>query len=102
MPTYSYKREDGSVFDIMQRMSDPALTICPDTGQAVRRIISGGAGVVYKGEGWYVTDYKDRGGKDPVNKDQAGKDQDKAAATEPTPKPEKTVSETVTSTPKSE
>jgi putative FmdB family regulatory protein len=62
MPTYSYQREDGSVFEIMQRMSDPALTTCPETGQNVKRIISGGAGVVYKGEGWYVTDYKDRSG----------------------------------------
>jgi predicted nucleic acid-binding Zn ribbon protein len=42
-------------------MSDPALTVCPETGQPVKRIISGGAGVVYKGEGWYVTDYKNRG-----------------------------------------
>lgn len=62
MPTYSYQREDGTVFEIMQRMSDPALTTCPETGQIVRRLISGGAGVVYKGEGWYVTDYKDRSG----------------------------------------
>ncbi len=61
MPTYSYLREDGSVFELMQRMSDPALTVCPETGQTVKRVITGGAGVVYKGEGWYVTDYKDRG-----------------------------------------
>lgn len=61
MPTYSYQREDGTVFELMQRMSDPALTACPQTGQSVRRIITGGAGVVYKGEGWYVTDYKNRG-----------------------------------------
>lgn len=61
MPTYSYQREDGTIFEVMQRMSEPALSVCPDTGQKVRRMISGGAGVVYKGEGWYVTDYKDRG-----------------------------------------
>jgi len=97
MPTYSYKREDGSVFDIMQRMSDAALTICPETGQTVRRIISGGAGVVYKGEGWYVTDYKDRGGKDPV-----AKETDKPATTETTPKPDKPATETVTAAPASE
>ncbi len=60
MPTYSYLREDGTVFELMQRMSDPALTVCPETGQAVKRVITGGAGVVYKGEGWYVTDYKNR------------------------------------------
>ena len=62
MPTYSYQREDGTIFELMQRMSDPALTVCPETGQSVRRLISGGAGVVYKGEGWYVTDYKNKGG----------------------------------------
>ncbi|HLR91172.1 MAG TPA: FmdB family zinc ribbon protein [Balneolaceae bacterium] len=61
MPTYEYKREDGSVFEITQSINEKPLTTCPDTGQKVRRIISGGAGVIYKGTGWYVTDYKDRG-----------------------------------------
>lgn len=63
MPTYEYKREDGTTFEIIQNMSDDALTTCPTTGQKVRRIISGGGGVVYKGEGWYVTDYKNGGRK---------------------------------------
>ena len=63
MPTYEYKREDGTTFEISQKMSEPALTTCPDTGQKVRRVISGGGGVVYKGDGWYVTDYKDGGRK---------------------------------------
>ncbi|HBQ61750.1 MAG TPA: FmdB family transcriptional regulator, partial [Balneolaceae bacterium] len=58
MPTYEYKREDGSTFEIIQKMNDDPLTTCPDTGQKVRRVISGGGGVVYKGDGWYVTDYK--------------------------------------------
>lgn len=63
MPTYEYKREDGTTFEIIQNMSDDALKICPTTGQKVRRIISGGGGVVYKGDGWYVTDYKNGGRK---------------------------------------
>ncbi|MEQ8525188.1 zinc ribbon domain-containing protein [Gracilimonas sp.] len=63
MPTYEYKREDGSTFEIIQKMSEPALETCPTTGQKVKRIISGGGGVVYKGDGWYVTDYKDNGKK---------------------------------------
>ena len=58
MPTYEYKREDGTVFEYFQGMNDEPLTECPDTGQPVKRIISGGGGVVYKGSGWYVTDYK--------------------------------------------
>lgn len=65
MPTYEYKREDGSIFTIQQRMSENALTICPTTSQKVERMISGGGGVIYKGSGWYVKDYKD-GGKQPA------------------------------------
>lgn len=58
MPTYEYKREDGSVFEILQGINDTALETCPETGQKVKRMISGGGGVVYKGTGFYVTDYK--------------------------------------------
>lgn len=58
MPTYEYKREDGSTFEITQSINDDPLETCPTTGQPVKRIISGGGGVVYKGTGWYVTDYK--------------------------------------------
>lgn len=59
MPTYEYKREDGTTFEVKQSINDDALEECPDTGQKVKRVISGGGGVVYKGDGWYVTDYKD-------------------------------------------
>lgn len=57
MPTYEYKREDGTVFEQRQGINDEPLTTCPETGQRVKRIISGGAGVVYKGDGWYVKEY---------------------------------------------
>ncbi|MCH8556686.1 MAG: zinc ribbon domain-containing protein [Balneolia bacterium] len=58
MPTYEYVREDGSRFDFIQKMSDSPLEKCPETGQAVRRAITGGSGVIYKGTGFYNTDYK--------------------------------------------
>ena len=58
MPTYTYKREDGTTYDLQQKISADALTTCPSTGQAVKRVITGGGGVVYKGDGWYITDYK--------------------------------------------
>lgn len=58
MPTYQYKREDGTIFEVFQSMNDDALTNCPETGQPAKRMITGGSGVVYKGSGWYVTDYK--------------------------------------------
>lgn len=62
MPTYTYKREDGSVFEIDQRITADALEVCPTTGQKVKRIISGGAGLVFKGSGFYLTDYGKSGG----------------------------------------
>ena len=57
MPTYVYKREDGTVFELVQRITESALETDPETGQKVRRVISG-AGFVLKGSGFYQTDYK--------------------------------------------
>ncbi len=58
MPTYEYKREDGTTFETFQGINDDPLEECPETGQKVKRVISGGGGVVYKGDGFYITDYK--------------------------------------------
>jgi predicted nucleic acid-binding Zn ribbon protein len=52
-------------------MSESPLTECPNTGQPVKRVISGGGGVVYKGDGWYVTDYKNGGRKESKDKPKA-------------------------------
>lgn len=80
MPTYQYKREDGSIFEVFQSMNDAALTHCPETGQAVQRVITGGGGVVYKGTGWYVTDYKNNsGGRASAN---ASKDEGSSSGSE--------------------
>ncbi len=57
MPTYVYRREDGSKFEIDQRITADALTTCPETGQKVERIITGSAGLIFKGSGFYLTDY---------------------------------------------
>lgn len=57
MPTYEYRREDGTTFEIQQRITDDPLETCPETGQNVERIISGGSGLIFKGEGFYVNDY---------------------------------------------
>ncbi len=61
MPTYEYKREDGSTFEVTQGINDDPLEKCPETGQKVKRVITGGGGVVYKGDGFYITDYKRKG-----------------------------------------
>ena len=57
MPTYEYKCQDCSrVFEVRQRISEPALTTCDKCGGPVRRLI-GAATFILKGKGWYVTDY---------------------------------------------
>lgn len=55
MPVYTYRREDGSTFDIRQRFLDNPLEACPTTGQAVSRVIQP-AGIIFKGSGFYVND----------------------------------------------
>ncbi|MDX2127920.1 MAG: FmdB family zinc ribbon protein [Chloroherpetonaceae bacterium] len=81
MPTYQYQREDGTQFEVFQKISEPALEVCPATGQRVLRVISGGGGVIYKGSGWYVTDYKNGGSSaKPATKEAA-------TSTEGTPSP---------------
>lgn len=57
MPTYVYRREDGSTFETRQRITEDPLEKCPETGQRVTRLISGGAGLIFKGSGFYETDY---------------------------------------------
>lgn len=56
MPTYVYRREDGTTFEIQQRITEAPLEVDPETGQKVTRVISG-AGLIFKGEGFYLTDY---------------------------------------------
>ncbi len=57
MPTYEYRCDNGHTFDRVQKMSDAALTTCPECGAHAERVISGGQGVIFKGTGFYITDY---------------------------------------------
>ena len=57
MPMYSYRREDGTTFEIRQKFLDEPLLVDPETGQKVTRIVQA-AGVIFKGSGFYVTDNK--------------------------------------------
>ncbi len=74
MPTYVYRRQDGTTFEIEQRMSEPRLTECPTTGQPVERLISGGTGLVFKGSGFYLTDYARKSGSPAAPSSEATKD----------------------------
>jgi len=57
MPTYEYEcRKCGHRFEVFQSMSDETIKKCPECGKQVRRLVSGGVGVIFKGSGFYVTD----------------------------------------------
>ena len=57
MPEYTYRREDGTTFNIKQKFSDNPLTVDPTTGQKVVRVVQP-AGIIFKGSGFYVNDSK--------------------------------------------
>lgn len=58
MPTYEYEcQRCGIHFDRFQRMSDAPVRVCPQCGGAVERLIGAGSGVIFKGAGFYATDY---------------------------------------------
>lgn len=86
MPTYEYRREDGTVFEIQQSINDDPLKTDPETGQKVKRIISGGGGVVYKGEGWYVTDYKKNDRKEKAKAEKKSPNKEKQNSEKPSSK----------------
>src|ERR1700704_5709502 len=59
MPIYEYRRPDGTTFEIQQAFSDDALTVDPETGVPVERVLHAPA-VHFKGKGFYNTDYGTR------------------------------------------
>ncbi len=63
MPTYDYVCDEcGHEFDAFQSIKDDPLTTCPSCSRkALRRIITGGTGVIFRGQGFYVTDSKNGG-----------------------------------------
>ncbi|MFQ6607082.1 MAG: FmdB family zinc ribbon protein [Fidelibacterota bacterium] len=59
MPTYEYScNECGYQFEYFQKMTDEPITNCPQCSGSVTRLIGGGAGLIFKGSGFYITDYK--------------------------------------------
>ncbi len=66
MPTYDYECNScHHRFEAFQGMNDAPLKKCPECGKKVTRLIGSGAGVIFKGSGFYATDYKKSSGKAP-------------------------------------
>ena len=91
MPTYDYECGACGPFEQFQRITEDPLADCPRCGSAVRRLISSGTGIIFKGSGFYSTDSRNAG-KEPGSssgdgdgsggngKDGAGTDAGKAGA----------------------
>jgi len=70
MPTYSYRcPRCGHEYDRFQKITDDTRPDCPECGATGERVITGGAGLVFKGSGFYITDYKRAGEKKPESTD---------------------------------
>jgi putative FmdB family regulatory protein len=72
MPTYEYQCDAcGHNFDEFQSMSDANLTKCPKCGKKkLRRVFGAGAAVIFKGSGFYETDYRSESYKSAAKADQ--------------------------------
>ena len=59
MPTYEYQcKRCGKEFEYFQKVSDEPKQVCENCGGELIRLISSGAGLIFKGSGFYITDYK--------------------------------------------
>ena len=83
MPTYEYQCEKcKGTFEIFQSMKDDALQVCPKEkcrketwGQGkVKRLLGAGAGLIFKGSGFYITDYRSQGYTEAAKKETGSKD----------------------------
>lgn len=59
MPTYEYECTScGHAFEVFQKITDSALENCPKCHKKVRRLIGSGSAIIFKGSGFYATDYR--------------------------------------------
>jgi putative FmdB family regulatory protein len=86
MPTYEYRCAEGHDFEQLQKMSDPPIEKCPVCGAPAERKLSAGAGLLFKGSGFYITDYRSDNYKKAAESDKGSSG---AAGGAPAPKADK-------------
>ncbi len=98
MPTYEYRCPTGHDFEKFQKMNEKGRARCPVCRRVARRKISGGAGLVFKGSGFYITDYRSDNYKQAAKKESsaakpaAGADSSKPSSAKADAKPAKPAS----------
>lgn len=92
MPTYEYEcAKCHKTFELFQSMKDEPLKTCPDKKckGKVKRLIGTGAGLIFKGSGFYITDYRSEGYKSAAKKDTSPKTESKTSESKPATKSKK-------------
>lgn len=70
MPTYEYEcQKCGNRLERFQSISAPPLKVCPKCQGKLQRLISAGAGIIFKGSGFYTTDYRSKSYREAEKKD---------------------------------
>jgi len=72
MPTYEYECPQCGVFEQFQQMTEKPLTRCPHCRRTVRRLIGRGAGLLFRGNGFYLTDYRSESYKQAAKRESGG------------------------------
>ncbi|MEJ8839283.1 FmdB family zinc ribbon protein [Ramlibacter sp. AN1133] len=89
MPIYAYKCGScGHAKDVLQKISDPALSTCPECGAGTFAKQITAAGFQLKGSGWYATDFRGGAGAPAAKSEDKPADSGKGEATPASPKPE--------------
>ena len=93
MPTYDYRcTVCGHKFEEFQLITDDPLTDCPKCGGKIERLIGAGAGLIFKGSGFYITDYRSDAYKKAAKADKPNDGSGSETKKESPPKPGKTKS----------
>ena len=105
MPTYEYGcKACGHRFEELQRMSEEPIKVCPSCEkESVERFVSGGAGLIFKGSGFYITDYARKNGSNGNgSKEESSGGKEKSDKSSDSGKSEKTESKSSSKAEKSE
>ena len=81
MPTYEYECSScGNAFEAFQSITADPIRKCPKCGKKVQRLIGSGGAILFRGSGFYATDYRSKEYRDRAEKDNARKDKTGASS----------------------
>ncbi len=91
MPTYEYEcAKCRKTFDVFQSIKDNPLTKCPTCKGKIKRLVGTGAGIIFKGSGFYQTDYRSDGYKQSVKSESSTSSTSTSSSSSPSSSPSTT------------